>query len=60
MAFSDQNSSTSSFSVRNSYLHEGANTLGLTVTGGASDSSVVDTVLLAYRTATSPTATLCV
>ena len=48
MAFSDQNSSTSSFLVRNSYLHEGANTLGLTVTGGASDVSLVDTVLLTY------------
>ena len=48
MAFSDQNSSTSSFLVRNRYLHEGANTLGLTVTGGATDVSVVDTVLLTY------------
>jgi hypothetical protein len=48
MAFSDQNRSTSSFLVSNSYLQEGDNTLGLTVTGDATDVSVMDTVLLTY------------
>ncbi|MGD0500602.1 MAG: C25 family cysteine peptidase [Bryobacteraceae bacterium] len=48
MTFSDQNSSSSSFPVPNNYLQEGANALGLTVTGGAADVSVVDTVLLSY------------
>jgi hypothetical protein len=48
MTFSDFNNSASSFSIPDGYLQEGANTLGLTVTGGASDVSVVDTVLLTY------------
>jgi hypothetical protein len=48
MAFRDFNNSACSFPVPNSYLKEGANTLGLAVAGGATDVSLVDTVLLTY------------
>jgi hypothetical protein len=48
MKFSDFNNSASTFQVPNADLLQGANTLGLTVTGGASDVSCVDTVLLTY------------
>jgi hypothetical protein len=48
IAFRDFNNNAASFEVPNSGLREGANTLGLTVTGGDSDVSCVDTVLLSY------------
>jgi hypothetical protein len=48
LAFNDFDNSASSFPVPNSYLKEGANALGLAVAGGATDVSLVDTVLLTY------------
>ena len=46
--FADQNAGESAFSVPNSRLYEGANTLTLTVQGAAGDVSVVDTVQVSY------------
>jgi hypothetical protein len=48
MTFSDPTNSSATFEVPNSSLQEGSNTLGLTVTGETSDTSVVDTVQLTY------------
>ena len=48
MTFHDLANSTSAFTVSNSLLVAGANTLTLTAQGGSTDVSVVDTVLLSY------------
>jgi hypothetical protein len=47
LSFNDQANSTSSFTVPNSLLREGANTLAL-ATSGQGDVTLVDTVLLSY------------
>jgi hypothetical protein len=48
VTFGDFANYAATLQVPNTYLQDGANTLGLTVTGGDSDVSCVDTVLLTY------------
>ncbi len=48
LLFADQNAGESAFSVGASQLHEGANTLTLTVQGAAGDVSLFDTVQVSY------------